>query len=1248
MKRKLLSLILTFAMTASLLTTGVGAVEPTYSDTAGHWAEHSIERWSEHGIIQGSNGQFDPNGQLTCAQLATILARLLKLPAAKDAGFTDNDPAAWYYDAINRCAAAGILKGNGDGTVTPNAPITRERSIVMLARALGIEPLSRADLSKYADAAQVSAYAQGYLAAMIKAGIVSGVTADRLAPQDNINRASTVTILDRAIGTYADKDGMTVNAKDGALVLVVAKNVKVINAPEGTEIIVVGGASDLTVNGKSVTDDQTYIVPKASTGGSSSSSSGGGYSHSYTIFETDWNTMTTVKKCSCGATQSVDDVNTYYVSSDADLMAFRNRVNAGNNFAGKTIELTKDILLTEEWTPIGDGSRNGSSYTGKAFKGTFDGKGKSISNVKITQNTANASDAIGLFGVVDGGTVKNVTLNVNIDVANNESAGGAIGLLVNNGTAEKIHVTGNVKAADGVGGIVGRMLISGIIQECVNEAVVDAGKAGSGAGGIVGKAYYTAIGESMNIQDCDNRGSITAIYCAGGIAGLSAANVADCENSASVTAGNHAGGIVGEQTNYGAVSGNTNSADIIGKNTAAGGIVGWIRYQNNDNAYPNTALITVTGNTNRGNVGKGDGTGNLGYGGIVGSLYNQGTVSGNTNNAPTITGGTFAAGIVGGPQIAADNKIIDGEVVTITNNVTTTTLDNIFGTNKDLIAWKNDESFIIDNNSETGWTVKIGETQYATLGAALAAAKDGDTVELASDVANFAGVTISKNVTIDFGPYTVTGATNAAVITVKDATVTLSGTTGGINGGSGGNNVAVWATNNCTINIVGGNYTVGGDATGSGNSTIYVNGNGTVNISGGHFSSEKQYNNKYYVLNLNNKNHGSISVTGGTFVGQNPADGDDNLGGNFVADGYFALQGENNTYTVVTADQITRGVTIQGIAGYEHRAFATVADAYNEIKPKVAALGGLGQETCSKEDFDALYNDGGKITWTIYGEQALVGSTDGADDHTFTFGRAASYYRNDCNIAAIIVKGGNDSAKLNLSGTKGTFALPYNWWGESIKNCEVSFTGITFDNIKSIPSTWASQEQVTPYTFDRCVFNGSIYGYHDYNIDLTIQNSTFNAPENTSYAVMLQSTTGIAGKVTLDGNEFNGYTRGVNLQRPGTFFIFTNNTITSAYSEPDRAAIQLTDGKRFVVTGNIVRVNAGNAFWFHNAATNSDVTYTISNNDIQAPYLGYYATSFDVNGKITSAGNKFNNTDTTKCMKKEATVAEATNLTAIK
>lgn len=296
MKHKALSLILAFAMAVSLFTVGASAAEPTYGDTAGHWAEASIERWSGYGIIQGSNGKFDPDGQLTCAQLATILARLLKLPAAKDAGFSDNKADAWYYDAINRCAAAGILKGNGDGTVTPNASITRERAMVMLARALGIEPLSRPDLSRYADVAQVSAYAQGYLAALIEAGIVGGVTADRLAPQDNITRAATVTILDRAISTYADEAGETVKVDGKGIVLVVAENVKITGAPEGTKIVVADGATGLTVNGKSVSDDQTYIVPKTEPAKPSSGSSGG-YSHSHSYVYTDNGDGTHTGRC---------------------------------------------------------------------------------------------------------------------------------------------------------------------------------------------------------------------------------------------------------------------------------------------------------------------------------------------------------------------------------------------------------------------------------------------------------------------------------------------------------------------------------------------------------------------------------------------------------------------------------------------------------------------------------------------------------------------------------------------------------------------------------------------------------------------------------------------------------------------------------------------------------------------------------------------------------------------------------------
>ena len=255
MKHKALSLILAFAMAVSLFTVGASAAEPTYGDTAGHWAEASIERWSGYGIIQGSNGKFDPDGQLTCAQLATILARLLKLPAAKDAGFSDNKADAWYYDAINRCAAAGILKGNGDGTVTPNASITRERAMVMLGRALGIEPIENPNLTQFTDGAQVASYARGMLAALIRAGIVGGVTADQLAPQNNITRAATVTILDRAIGTYADKAGETVNANGKGIVLAVADDVTITG--EVNKLLVPANDIEVTVKGSKNID---YIV----------------------------------------------------------------------------------------------------------------------------------------------------------------------------------------------------------------------------------------------------------------------------------------------------------------------------------------------------------------------------------------------------------------------------------------------------------------------------------------------------------------------------------------------------------------------------------------------------------------------------------------------------------------------------------------------------------------------------------------------------------------------------------------------------------------------------------------------------------------------------------------------------------------------------------------------------------------------------------------------------------------------------
>ncbi len=358
----------------------------------------------------------------------------------------------------------------------------------------------------------------------------------------------------------------------------------------------------------------------------------------------------------------------------------------------------------------------------------------------------------------------------------------------------------------------------------------------------------------------------------------------------------------------------------------------------------------------------------------------------------------------------------------------------------------------------------------------------------------------------------------------------------------------------------------------------------------------------------------------------------------------LAYESDSNgdTYDAGASEQeFKQGVKISGIAGVAD-SYASIQEAYEAVKAMLVENSGLVEQPLSEEAFNAFFTDGGKITWTIYGSQKVT------DTRMFSFGRAANRFGEGRHITEIDIVGGNSSASLDLSAVNGTFALPYNWWNvEESVNTALKCKNIAFNGIKYMPSaTYQSTFHSTIYEFDGCTFNGNLYSYQNFDVEMTIKNCVFNAPANTQYAFMSQ---GKGGTITLEGNTFNGYTRGINLQRATADFIITNNVIKSDCSEADRGAIQLTDGKSFVVTGNTVDVNAGNAFWFHDAATNADVTYVISDNDIKAPYIGYSGvTAFDVNTKITSSGNKFNSTDKTMCMKKGATVAEATNLTAIK
>ena len=157
--RRLCSAVMAIAITCSIATAPAQASEaPQFSDVDGHWGEEAIVRWADYGVIEGSNGQFNPDAPITRAEMAAAIARLLGLTETAENTFTDVEAGAWYAQAILQCAAAGIIQGS-NGMANPNGTLTRQEAAVMLGRALGIQP-DEGDVT-FLDGEQVAGRAAG-------------------------------------------------------------------------------------------------------------------------------------------------------------------------------------------------------------------------------------------------------------------------------------------------------------------------------------------------------------------------------------------------------------------------------------------------------------------------------------------------------------------------------------------------------------------------------------------------------------------------------------------------------------------------------------------------------------------------------------------------------------------------------------------------------------------------------------------------------------------------------------------------------------------------------------------------------------------------------------------------------------------------------------------------------------------------------------------------------------------------------
>lgn len=163
------------------------------------WYYQSVRYAYDNGLFSGvSHESFGPGDSMDRSMLVTVLHSLDGKPAAGKGGFTDVADGAWYANAVAWAAEHGIVSGVSDSAFAPNGAITREQLAVMLyryAQYKGYDVSKTADLSGYADQGSISDWAAQAVQWACGSGLMTGRSANSLAPAGTLTRAEAATML---------------------------------------------------------------------------------------------------------------------------------------------------------------------------------------------------------------------------------------------------------------------------------------------------------------------------------------------------------------------------------------------------------------------------------------------------------------------------------------------------------------------------------------------------------------------------------------------------------------------------------------------------------------------------------------------------------------------------------------------------------------------------------------------------------------------------------------------------------------------------------------------------------------------------------------------------------------------------------------------------------------------------------------------------------------------------------------------
>ena len=269
MKRKrILAMILAVASCLSLAVSASAANTPNRKATdfrdfdCTAWYAEAVSAAVDNGLLYGKSSTIiDPNGDMTRAEMAAIINRSFGCYKTADISqYNDVSKSKWYYKDVALAVQMGTYNGRSASAMAPDAPISRQEAMTVVARALELDydSYSKTDLSAFSDRSEISNWALPYVRAMVGADYIHGRTKG-LEPLDNITRAEFAQIFANIIGTYIVSKG-TYDKDIKGSVLIRTDDVTLQNMTVDGDLIIGCGAADGKITLDNVTVKGRLLV----------------------------------------------------------------------------------------------------------------------------------------------------------------------------------------------------------------------------------------------------------------------------------------------------------------------------------------------------------------------------------------------------------------------------------------------------------------------------------------------------------------------------------------------------------------------------------------------------------------------------------------------------------------------------------------------------------------------------------------------------------------------------------------------------------------------------------------------------------------------------------------------------------------------------------------------------------------------------------------------------------------------------